>query len=408
MTPAQSSQLLQDASKLARTAYASIELMAGAGTKDLHYSVVDPLQRWFDSTGLTNTTLFRAQLVANYEITAVGRLFFDRIRDRSSSLDAALNKIEWPLQRVTVPSNAFGILPHYAIVAHEIGHALWQKVSWDFSQFAPQQATLLQNVTNMLGGTTPSIDLRLFLQKVQRSWLAEIASDAFGHLMAGPAFFFALCGFLEAHGGGVGISETHPPNDLRRDLIFERLQSPAGASFADAFHKGTGEPLMKEINSSLIDPLPPQAALVADLSIQLQPSPGVTSSEKATIMAELIPYLRVIADQVYKQAEDYLEATDPDVIYDQAKFANDINVHLEPLLYAIPPIETQVAGGVRVPCEFASILNVGWVTLLTKLDNLKVRKTGPDQQLVHKAEALHSLLLKAVELSEARRTWEAA
>jgi hypothetical protein len=48
------------------------------------------------------------------------------------------------------------------------------------------------------------------------------------------------------------------------------------------------------------------------------------------------------------------------------------------------------------------------VTLLTKLDQLKVRTTPDDLLGAEKVERLHDLLLKAVELSEARREWENA
>jgi hypothetical protein len=51
-------------------------------------------------------------------------------------------------------------------------------------------------------------------------------------------------------------------------------------------------------------------------------------------------------------------------------------------------------------------LNVGWAALLTRLDRMAKPK-GPFVDLVSgKMEQLHELLLRAVELSEARRVWE--
>ena len=56
------------------------------------------------------------------------------------------------------------------------------------------------------------------------------------------------------------------------------------------------------------------------------------------------------------------------------------------------------------PTEFSTIINIGWAVLLSKLSELRVR-TGDDPIGSEKMEKLHGLLLKAVELSEARRLW---
>ena len=403
----QVSQILLDASKLARTSYDLIEQMAGTAATDLHYSVVGPLQRWFEQSGLKNTTLFRAQLVANYEIAPVDRTFFDRIRSPASSLEDALNAVKWPLQRITVPSAAFGVLPHYAIVAHEIGHALFGEVTWDFSQYQTEEDIFWGSVSAALDGAVPSTDLVLFIQEVHNSWIAEIASDAFGYLMAGPAFFFALCGFLEAVGSGVGISESHPPNDLRRDLIFDRLQATNGVgAFTEVFERKTGQSLSRNINSTLIGVLPSTDLLIANLANYLPSGPSISSKEKAVTLASLVPLMKAISPQVYNQAEEFIRKIKPELIYSQDRFLLDLDMHLEPLLYAIPPVETRNSSQQTEPADFATILNVGWVALLAKLDQLRVRSGRKGDQQIEKGEALHSLLLKAVELSEAKRAWE--
>ncbi len=60
-----------------------------------------------------------------------------------------------------------------------------------------------------------------------------------------------------------------------------------------------------------------------------------------------------------------------------------------------------------MPTDFRAILNVGWIALLCKLDEFEIDTGGEPDYLIHgaKAEALHSLLLKALELSEIRRQW---
>jgi hypothetical protein len=118
--------------------------------------------------------------------------------------------------------------------------------------------------------------------------------------------------------------------------------------------------------------------------------------------------MRAIADQIHIQAQHHLQTIDPTIIYTPARFDSDIVDHLEPLISAIPPIETGGALESRTATDFATILNIGWIVLLTKLDQLSVRSDAGPNLTTDKAEKLHSLLLKAVELSEARRSWENA
>jgi hypothetical protein len=405
---AEAQELVRDAGRLAKLSYDYLNMMRGTSIDDLPYPIVLPMQRWFDSAKLDYSTIFRAELVANYEIRPFDRSLFDRIRNQSPTLVQAIQKIRWPLRRITVPSKALGMLPHFAIVAHEIGHAIFPNVGWDFSKYAAEETALDQRIQAALGGAPLSHAVLLYKREVFLSWLQEIASDAFGYYMAGPAFFFALCGFLETVGAGVGISESHPPNELRRDLLFQRLQNPPARNYVSVFGQRLNVPLTKELSSELLVPLPPPAQLIADLTNQLRPTPTLSSKEKAVVLTELILFVRAIADQVYLQAEVQLQKTDPKLIYTVDQFEEDIQHHVDPLTMAIPPIET---GGVlesRNASEFATILNVGWIVLLTKLDQLAVKPTPGIPVATDKAEKLHSLLLKAVELSEARRSWEAA
>jgi hypothetical protein len=55
----------------------------------------------------------------------------------------------------------------------------------------------------------------------------------------------------------------------------------------------------------------------------------------------------------------------------------------------------------------AGILNVGWAALLAKLGDFPEVTVPPGADAdALKMEKLHELLLKAVELSDARLTWE--
>lgn len=127
----------------------------------------------------------------------------------------------------------------------------------------------------------------------------------------------------------------------------------------------------------------------------------------AAIMTELVPYFRDVSHLIFDQTQHYLEQNCPALIYTPEQFEHDLQDHIDALLSAVPPIETGLDLNQKTPTEFASILNVGWVLLLTKLDDFRVRTVG-NGDTSEKADKLHSLLLKAVELSEASRVWKSA
>ena len=124
--------MIREAADILSLAYECFSLMEGSSLQELPYPIVYPLQRWFDTLEIKNKIIFRAELVANYELLEVTSEHFLRIKEqfRSATLNAAIEKIEWPLLRVTVPSKAFSSISHMAIVAHEIGHALYKEIAW--------------------------------------------------------------------------------------------------------------------------------------------------------------------------------------------------------------------------------------------------------------------------------------
>ncbi len=389
--------LARDAAKLASQAYRSLTVMRGAAIDELPYPLVPPLQRWFDQLGILTTTLFRAELVANYELRSFKEDDFKRIRNPSRSLMQAMGAIKWPVLRVTVPSKAYAILPHFAIVAHEIGHALNHKIEWDLQAFFRQeQGNLVSRIIKRLGPLDGDISKRL--AAAFSNWFDELAADAFAFYLTGPAIFFSLSDFFQLLGGAYGLSPTHPANDLRRKILFDKLRTNNGDSFACIFTRYTGHALTENFNSPLLVPTPTKDEIFADME-------RYEGRKTAAVLAELHELMPNVVPIIYKHVEEYMKAHAPGALYTPENYKKDLHNHLEPMLAAIPPIETGLRLTDKVPTEFSSILNVGWATLLTKLPELRVR-TKDDQLGVEKLKCLHELLLKAVELSEARRLWE--
>ena len=390
-------QFTQNAAGLGAMAYSCLRVMSGASIEDLPYPTVRPLQRWFDNLSIPNTVFFRAEVVANYELRPFERYLFRGIKSKTESLEAAIGDITWPVYRVTVPGKAFGILPHFAIVAHEIGHALYEKINWDLS--ALLQDELIGHIAKQLGSPTLSSEDQSKLQEIFDRWFEEIAADAIALYLAGPAAFFALGEFLELLGGGYGISTTHPANALRRRALYDKLSEGAADSFSSVFKKYTNYELTEDFNSKLLSCPPDKQSVLQD-----QLTKGIDIST-ATVISELHEFMPSVVPVIYGQVHEFFSSNIPDTIYTPQTYAGDLEYHMKAMLAAIPPIEQVNPSGQRTPTDFASILNIGWVACLTKLGDLRVRGREEDTLMYEKLERLHGLILKAVELSEASRIW---
>jgi hypothetical protein len=366
--------------------------MAGADLDDLPYPIVRPMQRWFNDLGLQNTTLFRAEHAAVYELRLISEAIFQRIRNKSPSLIDAIGAINWPLVRVTVPGRALGIIPHYSIVAHEVGHAMFSRIGIDLSSDKAKENELVKRIETRLLQSPMDTNTRNKLRQVHIAWLKELSADAFAYFIMGPALFFASSEFFQLLSPSYGASETHPPNDFRREVVYKQLVTGPN-SFSDVISAVSGETLTDDFNSKLMKRLPDIDTFNSELGQQY------SDPVAAAIMAELVPYFRDVSHLIYSQTQHYLQNDCPDLIYTPTQFERDLADHTDALLAAVPPIETGPDFTQRTPANFTSILNVGWVVLLTKLDHLRV-KSGENAHMSEKAEKLHSLLLKAVELSE--------
>jgi hypothetical protein len=345
---------VRDAAHLATEAYQCLVLMRGAGTDELSYSVVPSLNRWFSQLKIDSSTFFRAELVANYELLTIPEAPFRRVRSPAPSLTKSIDDIHWPLLRVTVPSKAFAIVPHLAIVAHEIGHALFDQIPWDISPFANSEGpSLINRIKVRLGVTTLDNRTTKYLNQVLKSWWEEFSADAFAMYLTGPAIFFSLPEFLQFLASGYGLSETHPANDLRRSVLYSKLCEGGATSFAAYFKMHTQQDLIESFNSCLIVTTPSTDDVFNDVISAGYPK------EHAAVLAELHASIHHLVPTIYEHVSEYLKNHPPDAIYSSDKYNLDLNDHLNAMLSAVPPIEAGSLESGKIPTDFATILNVG-------------------------------------------------
>jgi len=391
-------QRIADAEALGSGAYDLLRELDGADADQIPHQIVKPFQRWVDGLGIGNTIFFRADHVANYELA---RFHLDKslynINDPAPSLVEALKAVNWPFMRLTVPSQALGMLPHFAIVGHELGHAIQDKIvlppgKLDFMPFYAALAARLKKA-----GLKLTTDTNLKAQSVLASWAQEFKSDAVGLLVAGPAFFFALGGFFEIAGGGYGISPSHPPSALRRQLVLAGLRAGL-PSHSEVFEAVTGLRIEEDTNSPHVARLPDDDTLFSSLRAKY-------GAEHAAICVALLTVAKPVGDALFAEAEVVLKRDSTAMLYGPNRLRADLEDHLEPLCALIPPIERR-DGAIVEATSLAGNLNVGWAALLTKLDRIKVDIPPNGNPDTAKMEKLHELLLKGVELAEARMTWD--
>jgi len=383
-----------EAEDLGDQAYDLLEQMLGSDAEHIPHQVVAPFQRWVDGLDIENTIFFRAEHAANYELWIV-EYDIDNINGATDSLKAASKAIHWPLLRVTVPGQALGMLPHFAVVAHELGHAIEDRVSIDFDKYDADWQEFVTRVQARIG--TLSQDDIIDAKEILSDWLIELKSDAVGFYVAGPAFFFALAGFLEISGRGYGIGRSHPPSDTRLDLLVDHIKSGA-PSFANIYKDLGGLDITPEINSPNVMKVSPPDNLFAELSRDLD-------GKEAAFCVELIPLVKKMGKDIYSSVLLNLKDECADMIYTPAQFLLDWNRHVDALCALIPPIEYN-DGGTLKATSLTSILNVGWAALLTRLDDISAGSSTTGDETARRMERLNELLLKAVELSEARRLWD--
>ena len=351
---------------------------------ELDHSVVQPMQRWFEQIDSPRTIFFRAENVVNYEIRPIQENRYRGISNPTIRLSNAIDVIDWPLTRVTVPSRALGILPHFAVVAHEFGHVIYSNFLPGISDKLAQHASALNGVydsfsdriKSRIGKSLSDKNIRKLVDIFLGNWTEEIACDAIAFAFTGPASFFALSDILQFGSANFIFNHTHPPKTLRRKFLFD-LMSRDKNNFVEIINIYAKESLQENFNSIFMLELPNADILYREFkNRRLEDEPAAVLAELPGVIIHQGP---LICEAIL---EGFLkDTTNADEIYTVGQFKTDLETHITPLLQAIPPIETGVKFEEKRPTNFATILNVGWVALLCKLDEFEIDTGGEPAHL---------------------------
>jgi len=390
---------IRAAEMFGNTAYQFAQHIAGADASQIPHQIVAPFRRIVDELGIKNTIFFRSEHLPNYELGTFDFANFPAVPHASETLKTAYKNLTLPILRVTVPGHSMGMLPHFAVVGHELGHAIQNNFFPDPAALTGDEASFWARLKQRLQATnTPfNNDAILLSATVISNWMNELKADAIGYLLGGPSFFFALCGFIQLSSQTYGLGETHPPTDLRRKLLLDHLSSGT-PSFCDVFKSKTGQEITETVNSPGIPVCPGPDDLFNEFNPRVGPL-------KASIWTEAIPFAAAMGPHIYSAAQAWMYANCPALIYKPEHLSADLDDHLEPLCNLVPPIESR-RNGTTTAASLAAILNVGWTALLTKLDQIAEPSGDYGDTTSRRMERLHELLLKGAELAEAKRLWE--
>lgn len=382
-------------------AYQMLDKLNGAGVPEVPYAIVNPLTRWFTAIDPDKSFFFRSQNRFDYEIEQHPEPALARLSYLHPSLEAISRRLKWPVEFITVPGDAFGTVLHLSLVAHEVGHVAYDRHRKVFDRrlkalCGRSRDALLSDALEASGwadipaGLTSEI-LVARLPDIVGSWLEETFSDAACFFITGPAGYFSLCDMFQL--SDWRHTRSHPAADIRLSLMREAM-SQGNPSFKSLLQNAIGTQTWERLAPDHV----------------LSGSPARITFEEAEVepdLAPLIAWYRRFASKAFAAAIEVLRKKYPELEYTPKQFKRDITEFESDLLEAIPPIESGVDLNKRKPVPLTAVLNVGWLVMLSKLGEVKIKVAG-DQHLRdgQTAERLNGLLLKAVELSEIRLEWE--
>lgn len=310
-----------------------------------------------------------------------------------TSIETSCSLLPELLFMVNIPAVESGQILIHGVVAHELGHALYDRRQLAKTLFPSikLEESIVKNLTktmyeNQLKQGHPTPELRLRKQVTQEitvrvnGWVKELSSDAIGIRLFGPALFFAAVHLLTSFNHLDESSETHPAPRLRVRLMIRMLKQ-----------------------------LYPVDKWRAELQLFLADWDSVSAGN----ISGANPYDQLALETINDAALDLISqasesATAGIQCYSADRFENDIAEFAPLLLGHIPPGEsgTYVSA---TSVELASIINAGWHVFICDFEAFRKDLHPNDAKTRYStASKLHELVLKALEISGIRTAWEEA
>lgn len=299
----------------------------------------------------------------------------------------------------------------HCMVGHEIGHGLYQHKKLQDKLLPVQidkealEALVSRIVSTESDGNNSSGEqhptqteadrflstkewLTASLNKVLGNWVEELAADAFGIHIFGPAYFFAFINFVATVTLLRSSRDSHPAPNIRMRLMWHLLtpkddKTGQSIGFDRAFDKTLANFAEKWMQAaSLGEPASGAIHQIAEKSI--------TPSVVGRICSE-------VSNAIGESR------------YSVKKYEEDMPVLGDLIKNVIPPNEVVVDFEKQKTrnSDVVSILNAGWNVYLSEMQEFaKNLKLAYETNKLKCDERLNKVLLKAVELNEIKTRWD--
>lgn len=298
----------------------------------------------------------------------------------------------------TNPPN--GILTH-CVIAHEIGHALYEKLEIDkllipmiiydekaVSQWidqiislwaSDQEAEAPSQVALEQSREFVDIAARAGIQAVAARWVRELFCDVVGVGLFGPAFICSISLFTMPGSDPSHCSETHPPDSMRTRLCLRAL-----------FNKKTGFAYIKD-DDDLV------TAMTAPWSTYVQEHNSAPGAPNLSITFKAVTRISI---EIIKLAK---RSIGPKNIFSQKLFAYWVSDLAARIVAGLPPNEVRRAGLGFEVATFPAIMNAGWYVYLFQLPELHHQM--PAFKPAELKSRFYGLVSKGVDAAELQGQW---
>lgn len=365
--------------------------------------LVQPLRRYVRSVIPNSDIVVSSKTELNYSIREVVSSIRKAFSETSPALAKGCDKLPNLLFVVNIPAIESEQILIHAILSHELGHALYNKHGLA-SRLLPAveiKHDMIKNLVKVIKtGETEALPMsEIWLrqniteqvnERVSR-WVIELSADAIGIYLFGPALYFASTTLLSSFSHIDRCSPSHPPSRLRIKLMTRMLRK----IFSSTENGSEGYPVDNW-----------------DTKLQeLIKAWGAISDEPVAVRAPLDQIATESLDrpEIFDLIEKAtFEAVPEDRRYDSAKLKVAVDQLVPLIVRGIPPGELGSLGNEK-PAELVSIINAGWHVYLCRLEDFGARlhKSVANSRLAT-ATALHRMILKALEISDTRVSWEEA
>lgn len=226
------------------------------------------------------------------------------------------------------------------------------------------------------------------LNKVLGNWVEELAADAFGIHIFGPAYFFAFINFVATVTLLRSSRDSHPAPNIRMQLMWHLLAPKDDKSGESVGFDGAFDETVTNFAREWMD-----AA-----SLGGAPSTVIHKIAEKSITDNVV-------ERICAKVSDAIGESR----YSVKKYEEDMPVLRDLIKNVIPPNEVVVDFEKQETrnSDVVSILNAGWNVYLSEMQEFaKNLKLAYETNKLKCDERLNKVLLKAVELNEIKTRWD--